>query len=326
MSDAAAGALGALRVVLPAGLRRAARSALHAAVDAVPALARARDARALRRRMRAALGYEPDLRNPRTHNERLAHKILHDRDPLLVRTSDKIAVRDFVAERIGPEYLIPLIGTYDRAADIPWDALPDRFVLKANHGSGTNLIVREKAAVDRAEALRVAEEWLADNHYRWTGEWAYSRIRPRLLAEALLEDAEGKAPPDYKFYVFHGRPRIVDVHIDRFGPGYRYLQRDAETLGPLPFKWGDLVAPEEDCPTYLPAAEVRAMAALAARLGAGFDHVRVDLYLSGGRIWFGELTHYTSNACAPFFPDRCDRVLGDLWVDPGRSLATTGAT
>ena len=324
MSGPAAGALGALRGAMPVRLRRAAKAALRAAVDAVPPLARARDARALRHRMRAALGYEPDLRNPLTYNERLAHKILYDRDPRLVRTSDKLAVRDFVAERIGPEHLVPLIGTYDRASDVPWDGLPDQFVLKANHGSGTNLIVRDKAAVDRAEALRRADGWLAENHYWWTGEWAYSRIKPQLLAEALLEgNAEGKPPVDYKFYVFHGRPRILDVHVDRFGAGYRYLQRDAETLGLLPFQWGDLVAPDEDSSAYLPAAEVRAMAELAARVGADFNHVRVDLYLSGGRIWFGELTHYTNNACARFFPDRYDRVLGDLWVDPGRSLVAS---
>jgi hypothetical protein len=323
----ATGALGALRGVLPLRLRRAAKTALRSAVDAVPPLARARDVRALRRRMRAALGYEPDLRNPLTYNERLAHKILYDRDPRLVRTSDKIAVRDFVAERIGAEHLIPLIGVYDRAARIPWDDLPDRFVLKANHGSGTNLIVRDKAAVDRVEALCQADGWLVENHYWWTGEWAYSRIKPRLLAEALLEgDAEGKPPVDYKFYVFHGRPRILDVHMDRFRPSYRYLQRDVETLGPLPFNWGQLVASDNDISAYLPAAEVRVMAELAACLGAGFDHVRVDLYLSGGRIWFGELTHYTGNACEPFFPDQYDRVLGDLWVDPGRSLVAPGTS
>jgi len=276
--------------------------------------------------MRAALGYEPNLRNPLTHNERLGHKILYDRDPLLVRTSDKVAVRDFVAERIGPEHLIPLIGTYNRAADIPWDALPDRFVLKANHGSGTNLIVRDKASVNRAQALRQADGWLAENHYWWTGEWAYSRIKPRLLVEALLEgEAEGKPPVDYKFYVFHGRPRMFDVHIDRFGAGYRYLQRDAETLSPVAFRWGHFAAHGEDS-FDLPAAEVRTMTELAARVGAGFDHVRVDLYLSGGRIWFGELTHYTNNACDPFFPERYDRVLGDLWVDPGRSLVAADAT
>jgi hypothetical protein len=321
MSSLVPGAMGALRGVLPNRFKRAARAALRAAVEAVPPLARSRDARALRRRMRAALRYEPDLRNPLTYNERLARKILYDRDPRLVRTSDKIAVRDFVAERIGPEYLVPLIGVYDCAADIPWDHLPDRFVLKANHGSGTNLLVHDKSAVDLSDALRRADGWLAENHYWWTGEWAYSRIKPRLLAEALLEgDAKGKPPLDYKFYVFHGRPRILDVHIDRFSAGYRYLQRDAETLGRLPFRWGELVTPDEGNSTYLPDAEVRGMVELAARLGAGFDHVRVDLYRSGGRIWFGELTHYTSNACAPFFPGVYDRVLGDLWVDPGRSL------
>lgn len=300
-------------------LRRLGARALRAVVDAVPPLAHARDARLLLGRMRAELGYEPDLRNPRTYNERLAHKILHDRDPLLVRTSDKIAVREVVAESIGAEHLIPLVGTWRRAADIPWDALPDRFVLKANHGSGTNLIVRDKAAVDRDAVLREADGWLAGNHYAWTAEWAYSRIRPRLLAEALLPGPDDGVPEDFKIYVFRGRPRLFEVHQRRFRPGYRYIHLDAETFGPVPFTWGEHAAPPEQAADYTPPPEARRMVEIAARLGAGFDHVRVDLFLAGGRIWFGELTHYTSNACAPVSPPVYDRVLGDMWVDPGRA-------
>lgn len=304
---------------LPESARRWARGGLRAAVDAVPPLARVRDARLLRARMRAGLGYEPDLRTPRTYNERLAHKILHDRDPLLVRTSDKIAVREVVSERIGAEYLIPLLGTWRRAADIPWEALPDSFVLKANHGSGTNLIVRDKALLDRDAAARQADGWLAENHYAWTAEWAYSRIRPRLLAEALLPGPAGGVPEDFKIYVFRGRPRLLEVHQRRFEPGYRYIHLDAESFAPVPFIWGEQAATPEEAAAYTPPPEARRMVELAARLGAGFDHVRVDLLRAAGRIWFGELTHYTSNACAPVTPPAYDRVLGDLWVDPGRA-------
>lgn len=312
-------ALGRARLALPHPIRSALRKLARNAVDAVPPLARARDARLLRRRMRDGLGYDPDFRNPQTYNERLAHKILYDRDPLLVRTADKIAVRDFVAERIGAEHLVPLIGTYDRAADIPWESLPDRFVLKANHGSGTNLIVRDKASVDREKAVRQADAWLAESHYAWTGEWAYGRIRPRLLIEALLEgDEPGKPPQDYKFYVFRGHTRLVEVHVDRFGPGHRCFFRDTDTLRQVPFRWSVISASREEEEAYIPPAELPEMARIAARLGAGFDHVRVDLYLSDGRILFGELTHYNGNACEPFFPSEYDRVLGDLWEQPDR--------
>jgi hypothetical protein len=318
MNDLVIRPLAALRSILPPSVRRRTRRFLRASVDAVPALARMRDARLLRKRMREALGYEPNLRNPRTYNERIAHKILYDRDPLLVRTADKIAVRDYVAEKIGAQYLVPLIGTYDRGADIPWDSLPNRFVLKANHGSGTNLIVRDKASTDRGLALEQAERWLAENHYEWTGEWAYSRIRPRILIEEMLVGTDGAVPEDYKLYVFRGRPRLFEVHLDRFRQSYRYLTRDAETLRPVPFRWEGSASWEEE-EAYEPPAEAGAMVEIAARLGTEFDHVRVDLYLSGGRIWFGELTHYTSNACAPVFPPEYDRILGDMWLDPGRA-------
>lgn len=318
MSEAASAAP-RLRDLLPPGLRRAARAALRGAVDAVPPLARARDARRQRRRMRAALGYDPDFRNPRTFNERIARKILYDRDPLLVRTTDKIAARDFVAARIGAEYLVPLIGTWDRAADIPWDALPDRFVLKANHGSGMNLIVTDKARADRAAVLEQADRWLRGNHYEWTGEWAYSRIRPRLLAEEMLVGPRG-VPEDFKYYVFGGRPRILEVHLDRFG---RHLSLCYDTeLNPLPYRCGEsgwLLPAEAD---YAPPPEARGMAALAARLGAGFDFVRVDFYLVGGRAWFGELTHYVANACDRFDPPEWDRILGDMWAE-GMAAAGT---
>jgi len=316
---ASGGPLGAWRGLLPARGRQVVRALLRTVLDAVPPLARRRDAGSLRRRMRAALGYEPDLRAPRTYNERLARKILYDRDPLLVVTSDKIAVRDYVAARIGRRHLVPLLGVWDRPEVIDWDALPDRFVLKANNGSGTNLIVWDKAALDRAAAIHGAARWLEGNHYRWTGEWAYGRIRPQLLAEALLEGPSVDAPPiDYKFHVFGGRPRILEVALGRFTSRHRHLLRDAETLRPLPFRWGAHAASRDEEAAYEPPSEVHEMARLAARLGAPFAQVRVDLYLLPGRILFGELTHYTGNACDAFVPRRYDRVVGDIWAAPDR--------
>jgi hypothetical protein len=289
----------------------AVRPALHRVVDAIPPLSHARQARRLRHRMRAALGYEPDFRRPRTFNERVAHRILHDRNPLIPLTTDKVTARDYVAAKVGPEILIPLLGVWDRAADIPWDALPDRFALKGSHGWQMNLLVQDKARIARDDALRQAGQWLSTNHYEQTGEWGYRYLRPRLLAEKLLiGDRPGGIPEDFKFYVFRGRPRLIEFHLDRGTADYGFLFYDPEDLRPLPSFGGTW---QGKVPAALPAA-TRELVGIAARLGAEFDFVRVDLYLAEGRPWFGELTHYPANACIKVAGPEQDRLLGDMWA------------
>jgi hypothetical protein len=303
------------RALAPPALRRAARDTLRRLVDRVPPLARRRDETLLRARMRAALGYEPDFVNPTRFNERLGRKILYDRDPLIPRSLDKVAARDLAAERIGAAHLVPLLGVWDRAADIPWDALPDRFVAKASHGSGMNVLVHDKRGADRAAVLRRLDAWLRESHYAWTGEWGYRDIPPRILVEEMLgpEGGEG-VPEDFKFYVFRGRPRLLEVHRGRFGR-HICLCYD-EAFRPMPFALIG-IAPEEAEAAYrehpLPSG-MPALAELAARLGAGFDFVRIDLYLVSGRAFFGEFTHYPDNACLRFTPPDYDRVLGELWA------------
>jgi hypothetical protein len=135
--------------------------------------------------MRAALGYDPDLATPRRFNERLGHKILNDRDPLIPRSLDKVAARQMVAERAGASHLVPLLGVYRRASEVPWDALPMRFVAKASHGSGMNVLVYDKAAVDRTAVLGRLDGWLRESHYEWTAEWGYRDIPPRIVVEEM---------------------------------------------------------------------------------------------------------------------------------------------
>jgi hypothetical protein len=292
---------------------------------AVPARKRIRDAalklpvlspflrqRSLRYRMQAALGYRPDLENPRTFNEKIGWRILYDRNPLLVATTDKIAVRDHVARLAGPDILIPLHGSWDRAADIAWDALPAQFVLKASHGWNMNLLVTDKAGLDTGLAAARAAGWLRHNHYDETGEWAYRDIRPRLLAEQLLLDEAGRIPADLKFYVFNGRMRLLQVHTGRHGAHHRITTFD-ESLRRLPLRQTHATDPDYTLPPEAPA-----MIPLAERLGAGFDFARVDLYCVRGRVWFGEITHYDGGGCTAFEPPSYDRLIGDLWQRPGR--------
>ena len=259
--------------------------------------------------MSRTLGYVPDLRAPRSFNERVASKILFDRDPLIPVTTDKIAARDFVAARIGPDVLIPLHGVWERAADIAWEALPDRFVAKANHGCGYNLIVPDKSAIHRADALSLFDRWLRRSYYRESGEWGYRGIRPRLLVESLLQDPRGEVPEDYKLYVFGGQPHLLQVHLDRFRD-HRFLWYDPHTLAPLALG----STRHADVPGFSPSPAARALVPLAVRLAAGFDMVRVDFYLVGERAYFGDLTHYPGGAVVPLGSPAEDRELGAIWA------------
>ncbi len=288
------------------------RPALHFAADRIPWLDRLRVKRRLRRALRASLGYEPDFRHPRTFNERIAHKILNDRNPLIPLTLDKVRVRDWVAERISPDYLVPLLGIWERARDIPWDDLPGSFVAKTNHGSAYNLIVPDKAKQDRAEAIRTLDGWMAENYYERAREWGYRDIPRRILIEEFLHGRDGGVPEDYKLFCFGGQPRLLKVIHGRFTPADRHFYYDPQTLEPL-----DLGAfhPADFPSDPPPPPEARGLCDLAARLAAPFDAVRVDFYLIDGRPYFGELTHYTGAASISLGSYEKDLRVGEMWAE-----------
>jgi hypothetical protein len=256
--------------------------------------------------MRRWLDYEPNLRNPRTYNEKIAWRILYDRNPLIALTTDKVAAREYVTAKVGPEILVPLIGVYEGTSDIPWEALPNRFALKASHGCGMNLLVRDKAATDRSAVLRQADKWLRQNYYERRRQWAYRDIPPRLLIEELLLDENGQIPIDFKFLIFHGQTAVVRIHLDRFGEQCVNFY-DSE-LRLLPIKQ---IAPVK--PSYVPPSEVYGMARLAEHLAEDFDYARIDLYLVQGKVRFGEITHYDGAAEVGFVPQEYDWILGDMW-------------
>ena len=288
------------------------RQAFHLAADKIAWLDRLRLVRQRRRIMREALGYQPSLHRPRSFNERIAWKILNDRNPLIPLTLDKVTVRPWVAERIGWQYITPIVGVWNSASEVPWEALPQRFVLKANHGSGYNILVPDKALACRDTILAQAEAWLAENYGERTGEWGYRPIQPRLLVEEFLPSPVGGVPEDYKVYVFGGRPHLLQVHLGRFTKQRCELFYDPITLEPIAFgrhrhaDWPDYPGPPSAAATLYD---------LAARLGAGFDAVRVDFYLIDGEPRFGEMTHYSGGASVALGTTDEDRTLGDLWAE-----------
>lgn len=285
------------------------RTIVRHAAQYVPALGEILRERHLRYRMRAALGYEPNLRQPKTFNEKLGWRILYDRNPLLALTTDKVTARTYVASKVGQDVLIPVYGIWNRASDINWESLPNRFVLKGAHGWNMNLLVHDRTALDIPAAILQAEKWLRRNHFDTAGEWGYRNLTPRLIAEEMLLDADGGIPADLKFYVFSGRARFLRVHTGRHG--HHRASSYNERLEP----WMVRQSLEPD-PSYVLPPEARDAQRLAEKIGEDFDFARVDLYCVGGRVFFGEITHYDGNACSPFKPAGYDRMLGDYWTLP----------
>lgn len=246
------------------------------------------------------------FRDPKTFTELILAKKLYDKNPIYTQTSDKFAVREFVAERIGTAHLIPLYQVAESFAELRFADFPDSFVLKATHGCDMILIVRRKDQIDLIAAERETHKWLRRNYYHNFKEWAYQGVAPRLIVEELLLDG-GQPPPDYKLWVFRGSVRLIQVDVGRFGlhgraffdEGWRRL-RVTEKYGPV----------DRDMPRPDSLGE---MLRIAQTLSKDFDFARVDLYDHKGRVYFGEITHYPGAGTNRFEPMEFDRALGDLW-------------
>jgi hypothetical protein len=256
-----------------------------------------------------SLGTLPRLHAPRTFNEMINHRKLYDRNPAFVVTSDKYAVRDYVAARVGAEYLIPLIAHETNPREIDFARLPRAFAVKLNHGSGLNVFVTDKEAVNWQDILLRLQRWIRFPYHKAHREWAYQQIAPRVLVETLLQDRGGHLPDDYKLHVFRGKVRLIQVHYDRFGEQRINLFDEHYRLAKVRYQ----APPALDRIT--PPRHLDTMIAVAEKLAAGFNYARVDLYEHRDRVYFGEITHYPAAGIGVFDPPEFDRVLGDLWLE-----------
>ncbi len=244
----------------------------------------------------------PNLIRPSGFDEKVICKILFDRNKLLPIISDKLAVRDFVRERVGFAVLKKIYAVYENETEIRLDDLPDQFVLKANHGSQMNYFVESAADHNPDIIVPMARRWLATNFGRQNGEWAYKSIHPRIFAEERLENIE------YKFFCFDGEPKffkvLVGLNPDRRA---RFFDLDWNTfevteIRPI-FPRNMISRP----------ANLEEMVEISRRLSRGFDFLRVDLYNSRDRIFFGELTNYHNGGINLFDPREYDYEFGSYW-------------
>lgn len=273
-------------------------------------------------------------RAPATFNQKLQHKMLHDRRPILTLFADKVAVRAYVAATAGDAYLTRAHLVADDAHTIDWEGLPREFVCKVSHASGGAIIVTEGAdrtkrlpdytpsgfarllvhpdAFDPMRATHLLQRWLS-TPYGWSGmkrEWAYRDVPPRVLIEELLRGSDGGIPIDYKFYVFHGRCKFIEVARERFS----HHMSDLYTR-----EWSYLQVDFEQERTNDPQPRPQRldeMLEIAERLAGSIDFVRVDLYALDDRVVFGEMTNYPASGKGPFDPPAFDRTIGDWWHLP----------
>lgn len=255
--------------------------------------------------------YWPNFSQPRSFNEKLWSRMLHDRNPILTLISDKLLVREFVLKKIGKEFLIPLLWQGANPDEIPFNKLPARFVVKTNHGCGYVIIVDDRMELDKKNIIRQLKKWLGTNFgqdtYLGIG-WAYKNIKPKIMIEAFMDD-EGKPPVDYKFYCFSGRVEFLTVHYDRFGNHKtRSFDRNFE---PYDFRY-DFAQWEGEC---LRPKNFEKMICLSEALSEDFDFMRVDLYNINNSIYFSELTPYPGGVSTKFLPLNRDYILGEKWQE-----------
>lgn len=254
-------------------------------------------------------GHVPNIASPTTFNEHILHRIIHDRDPRLKIICDKIAVRDFIASRVGDDFLTPIIGAWERPEDIPWAALPDRFALKSSHGSGQCILVRDKADFDQEAFIEASHDWLAHDYGKLKGEWAYGGLPRRLIVEPIQEAPDGGDLLEPQVFTFNGRAALILILTGDKAPGRR---RGAWfTVEGRRLAMRTITVTQEDL--RLSDDERRTAVATAERVAADFSAMRVDYYLTRDGLKIGELTPYTQGGRSVWDPPERDAQLGRLW-------------
>jgi hypothetical protein len=267
------------------------------------------DEQLIRKRFKKRLGREVDLENPIKFNDKLQWLKLNWHDAIATKCADKYEVREIVKEKIGEEYLNEIIGVYESVDEINIDELPKKFVLKGTHGSGFNIICKDKSKMNWDEEFKKMRRWLRTNYYLQNREWVYKDIKPRIICEKYLTDGESQnSLIDYKFFCFNGEPTYCQVirgrgeneTIDFYDTEWNHMTFNG--LRELPMSTTKYEKPKK----------YEKMIALAKELAGDFPFVRVDFYYVQDEIIFGELTFFPLSGMGKFTPDEWDFKLGEL--------------
>lgn len=261
----------------------------------------------IRQLYRLKTGKVLNLENPRSFDEKIQWLKLHDRNPELTNLVDKYEVKKIVSEIVGDKYIIPTLGVWKKPEDINFNSLPDQFVLKCTHDSGGLIICKDKASLDKAQAIRILRHSFRRNYYYRGREWAYKNVKPKIIAEQYMEDSSGELN-DYKVFNFDGCPKLIQVDYDRFTdhkrnlytPDWKYI--DASIKFPND---RNHIIPKPVC--------LQEMLCLASTLSRGFAHVRTDFYCIDDKLYFGEMTFYHGSGFEKFTPEEFGLEVGS-WL------------
>ena len=247
-----------------------------------------------------------DLKNPKTFNEKIQWLKIHDypQNKLVIQGADKYLVRRYVEDKELGDILVPLLGEWDSAEKIDWDQLPDKFVLKCNHGCAYNILCADKSKFDKKNAIKQLNKWMKEDFGAFNIEKHYSQIKPHITCEEYL----GECITDYKFFCFNGEPKYIYVSTDLVHDreaqiGFFYLDGKK-----MPMKREDY----NDIPNISLPSFYSEMKEAAKILCKDFPFVRVDFFLANDKYYFAELTFTPSGGMMPFNPDKYDLEWGNM--------------
>ena len=263
-------------------------------------------------RYRCQVGRWMDWKHPKTFTEKIQWLKVYGFKEEYTRLVDKYAVKEYVAEKIGEEYVIPTIGVWSRVEDISWSELPNQFVLKTTHGGGGTgvVICSNREHFDRRKAITQLALSMKSNAGRSYREHPYDGVPRKIIAEKYMVDTNSSSCDlsDYKFFCFNGAPKYCQVIRNR---------RTCETIDFYDMEWNHLpfvglnpIAKNGESPVPKPQ-KIQLMIEICRKLSVGIPFVRVDLYVINNDIFFGEMTFYPASGMGVFTPKEWDAILGE---------------
>lgn len=255
------------------------------------------------------MGYPLDLRHPKTFNEKLQWMKLYDRNPLYTDLVDKYKVKQWVADRIGAEHVIPTLAVYDSVDEIDISQLPDQFVLKCNHDSGGVVICKDKSSFDFEAAKAKLKKSFEHNFYWDYREWPYKNVKRKIFAEKFMKDVNPNEDLlDYKLFTFNGEPKIIEVDFDRFKNHKRNIYDTAWNYIEAQIGYPNAKEHVVERPDALGE-----MLDLSRKLAQGMKQVRTDFYLIDSKVYFGEMTLIHGGGTEKFMPEALGLEMGEMF-------------
>lgn len=269
------------------------------------------DQKFLEQAFKINMGQELNLNNPQSFNEKIQWLKLYNRQPEYTILVDKYKVRQYIADSLGEEYLIPLLGVWDDPDKIDFALLPNRFVLKCNHNSGLGMcICKDKSKLDIAKVKKNLRRGMQQDYYQIWREWPYKNVPRKIICEKYLTDESQSELKDYKIHNFNGSPKLILVCSNRFSKSG--LCEDFYDVN-----WNRLDLKRPNCRTtdsILPRPDqLEKMLELSKKIAKGHPFVRTDFYQVNGKIYFGEVTLYPASGLSKYSPVEWDKKLGD-WI------------